>query len=340
VEQVTVGIINYNGMESLPGCLASVLQLEYPCRDIIVVDNNSNDGSREWLQASYPQIRLICLASNQGASAGRNIILSAAQTNYVLCLDNDIILEPDALSRLMSVMAEMPKAAVCHPEIRDPEDPTVHHYNGGGIHFLGAFVSRPAPGVGSRPEYEVFPTVSGAAMLIDRAKAIRVGIFDEDYFFNWEDGDFACRCTLAGFACLNVPSAVVHHRSKPRGRRNAFYQVRNRWFFILKLYSWRTLILTAPMLAGFELIQGAYLGMQGAAGEYLRGNLAVLKHLPRLAAKRRAFQRIKIRRDRDWLITGPLFIPPQLTPRGFSAGALKVYESILASYWRLIRHLC
>jgi GT2 family glycosyltransferase len=340
VEKVTVGIVNYNGMETLPACLNSVFDLEYPSCDVIVVDNSSTDGSREWLQIHHPQVRLICLDQNLGLPGARNVILSAAATKYILSMDNDIVLEPDALSRLMEVMEKVPQAAVCHPEISDPEDPTVHHYNGGWIHFLCVFVSRPKPGKTSRAEYEVFATISGGALLIDRAKALQVGAFDEDYFFNWEDGDFASRCTLAGYLCLNVPSAVVNHRSKPRGRSKVFYQVRNRWFFILKLYSWRTLFWTAPMLLSFELLQGLFLGMQGAARDYLRGNLAVMRHFPKLMKKRKAFQKLKAYRDRDWLTTGDLYIPQQLSPKGLSFQILKFYETMLAAYWRLVRHLC
>jgi GT2 family glycosyltransferase len=340
VDKVTVGIVNYNGMETLPACLGSVLNLEYPSCEIIVVDNNSTDGSREWLRVHHPRVRLICLEQNQGLPGARNVILSAAATPYILSMDNDIILEPDALTRLMEVMAEVPRAAVCHPEIRDPEDPAVHHYNGGWIHFLCIFISRPEPDNSSRPEYEVFPTVSGAALLIDRARALEVGAFDEDYFFNWEDGDFASRCTLAGYLCLNVPSAVVHHRSKPRGRTKVFYQVRNRWFFILKLYSWRTLIWTAPMLLSFELMQATFLSMQGGARDYLRGNLAVMRHFPGLMKKRREFQKLKARRDRDWLMTGALYIPRQLSPKGWIGRFLKAYEIMLGAYWRLVRRLC
>jgi GT2 family glycosyltransferase len=340
VEKVTVGIVNYNGMETLPACLSSVLDLEYPPCDIIVVDNNSTDGSREWLQINHPRVRLICLEQNRGLPGARNVILAEAATKYILSMDNDIVLEPDALSRLMDVMEKVPQAAVCHPEIRDPEDPAVHHYNGGWIHFLCVFVSRPEPGKTSRAEYEVFATISGAALLIDRARALQVGAFDEDYFFNWEDGDFASRCTLAGYLCLNVPSAVVHHRSKPRGRTKVFYQVRNRWFFILKLYSWRTLIWTAPMLVGFELLQSFFLGTQGAARDYLRGNLAVMRHFPKLMKKRKAFQRLKVHRDRDWLTAGDLYIPQQLSPKGMPFRMLKLYEAMLTAYWRLVRHLC
>jgi GT2 family glycosyltransferase len=340
VEKVTVSIVNYNGLETMPACLASVLNLDYPALEILVVDNNSTDGSREWLQTHHPDVRLLHLRENRGPAGARNASLAAAATDYILHLDNDIVVEPDALSKLMKVMEKMDRAAVCHPEIRDPEDPAVHHYNGGWVHFLCAFVSRSKPTEASRPEFEVFDMVSGAALLVHRPRALAVGGVDEDYFFNWEDGDFVIRCTLAGFLCLNVPAAVVHHRSKPRGRSKVFYQVRNRWFFILKYYSWRTLVWTSPMLLSFELLQAAYLFRAGAAREYLRGNLAVLGYFPRLMKKRKAFQRLKIRQDRDWLTAGPLFIPRQLAPAGRLDQMLKFYESMLGAYWRLVRNFC
>jgi len=83
--------------------------------------------------------------------------------------------------------------------------------------------------------------VSGGTMLVERDKALHIGLFDEDYFFGWEDADFSLRMTISGFKCLNVPQAVVYHKMKKRGLSKAFYQIRNRWYFILKNYSSRTL---------------------------------------------------------------------------------------------------
>lgn len=337
---VTIGILNYNGISALPKTLEALGELRHPPHSIVVADNASTDGSREWLQQNRPDIKCVCLPSNVGAAGGRNAILTQAETELILFLDNDISVDPDSLDRLLQAMSANPQAAICHPEIVDPLDPTVHHYNGGWTHFLGIYISRPKPD-STRPPFEVFPNVSGAAMLVRKTVAMNIGSFDTDYFFNKEDGDFTTRATLAGFQCINVPAAIVHHRSKPRGTSKTFYQVRNRWYFVLKLYSWRTLFLTSPMFVAFEFVQALFMLQKRVFGEYVRGNVAAVRDARKVLEKRRAFFPLKKVRDRDWLRTGPMFVPVQLrNSGGLAAVPQRVFETFCQFYWMLVGRLC
>jgi len=336
---VTIGVVNYNGRTVLPDTLHSIRGLDFPVSEVIIVDNNSTDGSPEWAKEHFPEFRCIRLPDNIGLPGARNIILQEARTDLVFFLDNDISLERDSLGRLVDVMGKVPRAGVCHPEIRDVADPNVTHYNGGWIHYLCASVPRSAT-TGSRPEFEIFDTISGAAMLADRDAALRIGGFDADYFFNWEDGDFTARMTLAGYLCLNVPEAVVHHRSKPRGTSRVFFQVRNRWFFILKLYSWRTILFAAPMLFIYELSQALFLALKGALKEYIKGNLAAFSMLPKIMEKRKLFQKIKVKRDKDWLRGGDIYVPSNLLKGEMASFLKKIYCGFFDVYWNAISRFC
>lgn len=339
MEKVTIGVVNFNGKDVLTDTLQSIQNLVYPAFKVIVVDNNSADGSLELAQEHFPMFHFIRLESNRGPAGARNVILQQSRTDYVFMMDNDIVLEPDVLDRLMQVMEKVPNTGVCHPEIRDVNDPLAYHYNGGWIHYLCAFLSRQNK-TEERLDYEIFDVVSGAALLINRNEALKIGGFDEDFFFNWEDGDFTSRFTLAGYLCLNVPSAVVNHRSKHRGTSKAFYQVRNRWFFILKLYSWRTLFLAAPMFFLFELSQALFLVTKGAIKDYFAGSLAAFYQLPSILRKRRAFQKLKVKKDRDWLRSGDFYVPERLF-KGRILGILKrVYCGFFNLYWRVIQPFC
>lgn len=340
VKKVTIGVVNYNGKETLSTTLQSIQQLKYPDIEVMMVDNHSTDDSVEWVQTYFPKVRCIRLDSNPGPAAARNVILQQAQTDYVFIMDNDIILDPEALTRLMQIMEKVPNAAACHPEICDTGDPALAaHYNGGWIHYLCALVPRTYNGK-ARPEFEVFDVVSGGAMLINRKVALQIAGFDEDYFFNWEDGDFMIRFTLAGYLCVNVPGAVVYHRFNNRGTSKVFYQIRNRWYFILKLYSWRTLLLASPMMFLFEISQAIFLSLKGAGKDYWRGNLAALAALPAILRKRRVFQKLKVKRDRDWLRSGDLYLPNGLFKGKNMKTLTKFYSSFFNLYWRLIRPFC
>jgi len=339
---VTVGIINYNGMDVLPAALQAVRALQYPAYDVVVVDNHSTDGSPEWLREHHPQVTCLAMPRNLGLPAARNVVLAHATGEHVLIIDNDISVAPDMLTRLMDALDSEPQAGVSHPELHDDNDPWAYHYSGGWIHFLCTLIARQKPDPGTpRGAIETFDVVSGAALLIRRARALEIGGFDGDYFFNWEDGDFTSRMTLAGYPCLHVPAAVAGHRGKPRGTSKVFYQVRNRWYFMLKLYNWRTLILIAPMLLLFEILQALFLLKKGALKEYVRGNVAVVKSLPMILAKRRAFQPLKKMRDRDWLRAGQMYVPPQLNqPGGLMERLQAAFFGVCGVYWRLVRPVC
>ncbi len=339
---VSVGIVNFNGLDILPDTIRSIIASLHPVREIIVADNGSTDGSLEWLQGGRGEFRLLALGRNSGSAGARNILIAAARSEYVMLLDNDVSLEPETIGRLLKTMQQVPDAGLCHPETMDSSDPDAYHYNGGYIHYLGALIARDRPAPGAvRPSHESFDVVAGGAILVRRAHALEIGCFDDDYFFNWEDGDFAARMTLSGHLCLNVPDALAHHRGKLRGTSKVFYQVRNRWFFMLKLYDARTLVLVLPMLCIFEILQSTLLLKKGVWGAYWRANLAVIRSLPNLMKKRTAFMRTKKVCDRDWLKAGPMYVPASMgRPGAMQRAAERLFYGISGAYWRLARRFC
>jgi GT2 family glycosyltransferase len=339
--KVLIGVINYNGKDVIASTMQGLRNLDYPDYEVIVVDNASTDGSWEIVQRDFPEAKIICMPRNQGAAAARNVIVDYRSSNYVLTLDNDIVLAPDALTILMQVMQQDPDIAACHPEIYDPDDPHVYHYNGGYNHYLCALVARDKPDPRKeRPIYEVFPGIGAAGLLLNKRHLQDVGGFDEDYFFNMEDGDFTARLTLAGYKVVNVPGAKARHREKPRGTSKVFYQVRNRWYYILKLYAWRTILLSIPALLVYEFSQAVFLATRGAAKDYLRGTLAAIADIPCILRKRRQFQPLKRVRDQDWLRAGKIYMPDVLA-KGRTVLSLKaVSDLVYGMYWRLIRPLC
>ncbi len=340
MELVTIGVVNYNGMAHLADTLRALEALDYPNMRILVADNASTDGSREHVLKHFPQIRVIELNQNLGLPGARNALLEAAESEYVLILDNDIEMESDSLRKLIEVMESNPQIAAAHPEICDPNDANVHRYNGGSIHYLCTLIAREAPQTQeARPNYEIFDVVSGGTLIMRKSVAEKVGNFDADYFFNWEDGDFTSRLTLAGYLCVNVPAARVHHKGKARGKSKVFYQIRNRWYFIAKLYSWKTILLISPALIVFELSMLLFMLFKGAFVDYVRGSFAALKDFGTLMQKRRRFKTLKNKRDREWLKKGDMFVPDSLVKPGLLQSFAQLYYKLLNGYWSLVKPL-
>jgi GT2 family glycosyltransferase len=251
-------------------------------------------------------------------------------------------LQPDVLTLLTKAFDDVPGTGIAHPEITDIKDPTVGmHYNGAQIHYLCASIARAVtPSADLRSQYEVFDSVSGAVLLVDRALALELGGFDEDFFFNWEDGDFTIRFTLAGYKVVNVPAASALHHGKERGTTMVFYQVRNRWFFVLKYYSARTLFLVFPMFVIYEASQVIFLTLQGALGEYFRAVTAVIRSFPELRKKRQAFRCRKIKADNEWLHSGEVYVPPALLKSRMQVRLKNLYFGFFNLYWAIVRRFC
>ncbi len=220
---VSVLICTYNSAKVLPGCLRSLAQQEYSPLEIIVVDNASSDGTREVLAALKPPHKIIFNEQNSGFSAAQNLALRQARGEWLLCLNADVVLQPDFIARLVQAGESDPRiGTVCGKLLRwrpgvDPEftrivDSTGMYFSRNLRHFdRGSEI--PDRGQYERMEYVFGAT--GAAALFRREMVDDVSIdgefFDEEFFAYREDADLAWRAQLMAWRCLYVPAAVGWH---------------------------------------------------------------------------------------------------------------------------------
>ena len=338
MKPVTVVIVNYNGGKSIRETLKSISRLNYGDVRVIAVDNNSTDNSPEIIRKDFQDVKLIPLKKNAGSAEGRNIGIENADTNLVFLLDDDITVHPDCLKELCRIKDKLPLSGALHPMIMDKDNPDVAQlYNGGYIHYLCAFIPRKSYQV--KGEYEIFDTVSSGALLIDKTITEKTGNFDADFFFNWEDGDFTFRLTISGYPCVNVPSALAYHSIKPRGKSKVFYQVRNRWYFILKIYSWKTMIILSPAFIIYEISQATFLLLKGAFIDYIRGTLAAIIDLNKTLRKRKKVQELKILKDKDIFRADDLYVPEKLLGHKIFHKIKNLYVWLFKFYWEAVKDL-
>ena len=141
---------------------------------------------------------------------------------------------------------------------------------------------------------------------------------------------------MAGYDIREVPDALVYHRSRPRGTWLFYYQIRNRWHFILKNYEWRTLIAIIPPLLVHEPLQFLVLAAKGHVMTYLKAVLGLLAMLPALPRDRALARRIRRRPDRELLVTGQLIVRDDLASGALARHGKRLYERALSWYWRLL----
>jgi len=332
---VSVGIVNYNGEKVLEQTLESVYKQDYAnIAEVIVVDNSSTDSSMGILRDTYPDVRVISMENN-GPNPSRNRIISEAESQRVLLMDNDIVLAPDAVSTLSRAMDSCPDAGIAGAQIRFFSSPDTIQYNGAHIHFAGGAVMNRFMFDVPRP----VAAVPAGAILVHRDRAREIGMFDEDFFYGWADGDFSFRMTIAGYPCLNVAGARVFHLKEKKGMPWVYYQVRNRWWFVLKTYNARTLFFTLPAIALYQF--AVFMGMliKGHGWQVIRGGFAVLGSLPRIMRKRRKVMQYKRVRDKAVLTGASIDMIAGAGQSGIIKLGTSVINGVLKLYWFFIKRL-
>lgn len=335
---VGVAIVTHNSRDSLELALASLDAAGCPGAAILVVDVASTDGTADWLQAARPDVRLERLARNDGPSPGRNVGVRHSRHPYVFLMDADVRVEPGTIQRLRAAVAGDARIKIGSPIVVHASAPDTIQYAGGSLHFIceaiNPWMDRPLAERGSVPaDIGVAPT---CGLLLDRAAAIDVGLFDERYFIGKEDGDFTHRIKLAGYRILEVPEARVLHRSRPRGDWLFYYQIRNRWHFMLKNYQWRTLVSIAPCLLVHEPLQLIVLHAQGHGRVYWKSVGGLLALLPTLPKDRALTRRIRAVPDAALLESGDLIVRDDLARNPLVRHGRRAYEAVLRGYWRLL----
>jgi hypothetical protein len=284
-------------------------------------------------------VRLVQLDSNTGPNPARNLGIRAAETPFVLLVDDDVELQPDTVSRLRAAFDGDPSIAITTPVILYGAQPDTIQYAGTGVHFLCEGSTRWQDHAlserGSDPAD--LGCAAGCSYLVSRRAAMSVGLFDERYFFGKTDGEFTYRIRLAGYRIVEVPQARVLHHASPRGSRFFYYQIRNRWHFMLKNYEARTLLALAPILLVHELLQGALLLYKGFGPVYLKAMWGLIKMLPDLPADRAAVRAYRAQADRDVLFGGSLVVRDDFANNAVLSRAKDIYDSILNWYWRAVK---
>jgi len=214
--KVFIVILNWNGLEDTLECLASVAQLDYPFRQTLVVDNGSTDGSPERLRIAYPNLILIEHRANLGYTGGNNAGMRYAMTHgadYVWLLNNDAVVEPTSLSRLVTTASQDENIGLISPSIYDYSERD-------RVQFVGelADVARqrliraPDPREAQPARSSYRPVLWGTALFVRSTVIQRVGYLDDRYFAYFEDFDYSLRALDAGFRILVEPEALVYHK--------------------------------------------------------------------------------------------------------------------------------
>lgn len=361
---VSACVVNHQGVHRLPGVLAALEASTRPPAEIVVVDSGSTDGSVEFLRREHPGVRVVALGRNAGPAVARNRGFDAARHDRILFVDNDVQVETDCLAALDRALSTHGDAVLAMPRVLDAADPSRIHFEGAHAHCLGQLIPRlrdeeddlvdegigtpSAGGPREAPTVVAVGSMISACFLIDRARADGLR-FDPAFEFNYEDHDFGLRCRSAGLPLLAVPGARCRHGSGTPG-----YSVRAgmdepvdrvrrmvvaRWLIIRRCYALRTVLVLAPALLLFELVQLAWLARRRRLDAWRDARRALRRLAAEIARARAEVARRRRVPDGRLLRGGPLPVRPSVARGALERGVLAGVGALTSAWWRLVRGL-
>ncbi len=237
-------ILNWNCVRDTLRCLASLYATEgFHNFDVVVVDNASANDSVRVLQAWYPDLEILKNRENLGYAGGNNVGLQHAFTqgaDYVLLLNDDATVAPDALPALVAAAERHPSAGLLGPKLLSVDEPQWLLAAGGYFdpHWRPVHRGRGEMDHGQYDREESVTFLSGCALLISRPLVETVGLLDPRFFVYYEDVDWCYRAVQASFTPTYVPQARVWHPETAERDADSqlvsYYTNRNRLLFLAK----------------------------------------------------------------------------------------------------------
>jgi GT2 family glycosyltransferase len=313
--KLSVIIPHLKGVDILRNCLASIFQSHYSDFEVILIDNASEDGSCDRVEAEFPQVRVIRLAQNLGYAGGCNVGIQNSSAEFVLLLNDDTVLNADTIGALVEVFESDPSIAGAQPKLLNIKDHALFDYAGacGGLFdifgypfaFGRTFMFLEEDKQQYDQPSDIF-WACGTCAIFRREALEKTGLLDEDFFAHMEEIDLAWRLQLAGYRLVRVPRAVVYHFSghtlPNTERRKMYLNHRNSITCLLKNYSLLNLVWILPLRI---VLEWGIIFVSFLRGDFRRGPAAVQVQLSlpvlvyKALRKRRSVQKVRRVSDRQ-----------------------------------------
>ena len=248
MKKLSVVILNWNGVGMLQKFLPKVV--EYSANqgvEVCVADNASTDESVSYLQANFPNVRLIVLDKNYGFADGYNKALLQVEAEYVVLLNSDVEVTPHWLEPLVGYMDAHPEVAACQPKIRSERNKECFEYAGAAGGYLDKYGYPFCRGrifeVVEKDEgqYDTIQSIfwaTGAALFIRLKDYREAGGLDGRFFAHMEEIDLCWRLRSRGRGIACIPQSVVYHVGaatlKKENPRKTFLNFRNNLLMLYK----------------------------------------------------------------------------------------------------------
>lgn len=221
---VTILIVTWNRSDDLLTCIESAKAQTYPNTHILVIDNDSSDGTSEKVRERFADVEMIRSYKNLGCPSGRNLGLANCRGKYVYSLDDDGWLKEDALAIAVQRAEADESLAVVMSQIREMDGEQCVRIKPKGLResvYLDTFV--------------------GCCSLLRRKALDQVGFFPDDFWRQGEEEDMALRLLDKGWRIILEPASVMFHAPSEINRDMTtfrYYAVRNTTKISVRLWPW------------------------------------------------------------------------------------------------------
>jgi GT2 family glycosyltransferase len=213
---VTVSIVNHSNREEVIACLDALTAAGFRhAVEVVVLDNASEDGSVEAIEAAHPEVRVIAQRHRAGFGANHNAIYEATESRFVLFLNDDSAMEPSALDALIEFLDANPDVGAVAPEVVGTDghrQQTAWRARTPLRSLVFALTLAQAGFVQSQGGEALDAEVLSAAALLVRREALGdEPPFDERFFMYCEDEDLSRRIRARGSRLVYLPTVSVTH---------------------------------------------------------------------------------------------------------------------------------
>lgn len=307
-QKIAIVILTFNGRDNLETCLNSLLKQTYPNLVIYHYDQNSDDGSYEFVKENFPEVLSTKNKVNTGFAGGNNTGIHRAfkdGADFCLLLNDDTEAQPrmveDLYRTYQNAVKKNTKVGLIQPTILLFDKRKKINSIGNAINYLGFGYCKDFMKTYSLiDEDQEIASASGAGMLISRKYYETVGVLDEDFFMYNEDQNYSWRGLMQGFTHYVSAKSILYHKYDFHRRPfKIYHSEKNRLMILLENYSLKTLLLISPILLLNELFALAYSPFGGYFTKKLSSYWYVMTHMGHIFRKRKTVQSVRTAPDRE-----------------------------------------
>jgi GT2 family glycosyltransferase len=235
VPSVCAVVLSWNGREDTLSCLESLLAQDYPRLEILLIDNASQDDTVTAVRQRFPDLEFLVNESNLLYAGGMNVGLARARDgrfDYVLLLNNDIVLQQDMISELVRLAEMDGRIAAVGPKIYYHAQPQRLWFAGGVLSLWRGWPSHRGLRREDRGQYDEATEVdylTGCAMLMRTARVDDVGFLDPSFAMYAEDADWCFRARARGYRLMFAPRARMWHKVSASAGARSLFKLRRRF---------------------------------------------------------------------------------------------------------------